>query len=114
MLRLELAEKLRSHGHDILRASETGQGRADDAAILERAVREDRILITLDNHFGDWVVLPLSTHPGVIRVKVHPTSTENTAGLLLPFLARQQPSAFRNRLVILSKRRVRWINTTTP
>jgi hypothetical protein len=24
-------------------------------------------------HFGDWIVLPLSRHPGVIRLKVDPT-----------------------------------------
>lgn len=68
-LRFELAELLRSHGHDVVRAAETGQARADDALVLERAVGEERILITLDEHFGDWVVLPLSKHPGVIRVK---------------------------------------------
>ena len=52
MLRAELAERLRSAGHDVVRASEIGQARADDALILERAVREERILITLDEHFG--------------------------------------------------------------
>jgi hypothetical protein len=41
-----------------------------------------------DDHFGDWTVLPLSRHPGVIRLKVNPTTTANTLGLLLPFLRR--------------------------
>jgi hypothetical protein len=27
-------------------------------------IAEDRTLITLDEHFGDWAVLPLSVHPG--------------------------------------------------
>lgn len=60
MLRADLAELLQSHGHDIVRAAEAGQARADDALILQRAVAEQRTLITLDGHFGDWVVLPLS------------------------------------------------------
>lgn len=34
MLRVELASRLRAAGHDVLRASETGQARADDALIL--------------------------------------------------------------------------------
>jgi predicted nuclease of predicted toxin-antitoxin system len=77
MFGLEIARALRGQGHDVLRASETGQARADDRQILEKAVSEDRILITLDGHFGDWVVLPLSRHSGVIRLKVEPTTAKN-------------------------------------
>jgi hypothetical protein len=61
MLRAELAALLREAGHDVVRAEETGQARADDALILQRAVHEDRTLVTIDHHFGDWGVLPLSS-----------------------------------------------------
>jgi predicted nuclease of predicted toxin-antitoxin system len=111
MLRAELASVLRNAGHDVVRASETGQARADDALILERAVQEQRTLVTLDGHFGDWVVLPLSEHYGVIRVKAHPTSTENIAKVLLPLLANHSQPDFRNMLVIASLSRVRWVQT---
>ena len=74
MFRVDVAQALREEGCDVLRASETQQNRADDQQILRRAVTENRILVTLDEHFGDWVILPLSQHPGVIRVKVHPTT----------------------------------------
>jgi predicted nuclease of predicted toxin-antitoxin system len=111
MFRVELASLLHDAGHDVIRASETGQARADDALILERAMQEKRTLITLDGHFGDWVVLPLSEHFGVIRVKTHPTSTENIARVLLPLLAKHLQTDFRNKLVIVSLRRVRWIQT---
>ena len=111
MLRAELAEVLCAAGHDVLRASETGQARADDALILERAVKEQRTLVTLDGHFGDWVVLPLSEHFGVIRVKAHPASTENVARVLLPLLSNRAQTEFRNRLVIVSANRARWIRT---
>jgi predicted nuclease of predicted toxin-antitoxin system len=112
MLRAELASLLDEAGYDVIRASEVGQGRADDALILERAVREERILVTLDGHFGDWVVLPLSKHFGVIRLKVNPTTTENVAKVLLPLLANHMAEEFRNRLVIASLSGVRWIPTT--
>ena len=94
-----------------MRASEAGQARADDALILDRAVRESRTLITLDEHFGDWVVLPLSKHFGVIRVKAHPATTEKVAALLMPLLANRTQTDFQNRLVIVSPSRVRWIRT---
>ena len=56
MLRLDVAQALRNEGHDVIRASEVGQARADDAEILERTTSEDRILVTLDEDFGDWVI----------------------------------------------------------
>lgn len=45
----------------------------------------------LDEHFGDWVVLPLAIHPGVIRIKVNPTTANNISGILLPFLKKRVP-----------------------
>ncbi len=76
MLRLDVAQALRNEGHDVMRASEVGQARADDYEILKKGIAEDRILVTLDEHFGDWVILPLSKHPGVIRLKINPTTSK--------------------------------------
>ena len=44
---------MRNEGHDVMRASEVGQARADDYEILQKAIAENRILVTLDEHFGD-------------------------------------------------------------
>ena len=111
MLRVEVAQALSNEGHDVLRATEVGQDRADDDQILQTAIAENRILVTLDEHFGDWVVLPLSEHPGVIRLKINPTTSENAINLLLPFLRLYSPNQFKNRLVILSVKRSKWIST---
>ncbi|MDZ7697973.1 MAG: DUF5615 family PIN-like protein [Deltaproteobacteria bacterium] len=111
MLRLDVAQALRNEGHDVIRASEVGQARADDAEILERAISEDRILVTLDEDFGDWVVLPLSKHPGVIRLKIDPTTSKNAINLLIPFLRLHTSTEFRNHLVIVSPKRTKWIFT---
>lgn len=40
MFRLDVAEALRNDGHDVIRASETGDARSDDAQILQKAVGE--------------------------------------------------------------------------
>ena len=111
MLRLDVAQALRDEGHDVMRASEVGQARADDYEILQKAISENRILITLDEHFGDWVVLPLSKHPGVIRLKVNPATSKNAINLILPFLRLYSSEHFRNRLVILSSKRAKWVHT---
>ena len=111
MLRLDVAQALRDEGHDVMRASEVGQARADDYEILQKAISEDRILITLDEHFGDWVILPLSEHPGVIRLKVNPATSKNAINLIIPFLRLYSSEHFRNRLVILSSKRAKWVHT---
>jgi predicted nuclease of predicted toxin-antitoxin system len=111
MLRVEVAQALRNEGYDVLRAAEVGQDRADDYQILQKAIAENRILVTLDEHFGDWVVLPLSKHPGVIRLKINPTTSENAITLLLPFLRLYSPNKFANHLIILSTKKSKWIAT---
>ena len=111
MLRLEVAQALKDEGHDVLRASEVGQARADDYQILQKAIVENRILVTLDEHFGDWVILPLSEHSGVIRLKINPTTSKNAIKLLLPFIRLHSSDQFRNYLVILSPKRSKWVYT---
>jgi predicted nuclease of predicted toxin-antitoxin system len=111
MLRHEVAQALRDEGHDVLRATEVGQARADDHQILQKAISENRVLVTLDEHFGDWVILPLSEHSGVIRLKINPTTSNNTIKLLLPFLRLHSSAQFKNYLVILSPKRSKWVYT---
>ena len=111
MFHLDVAEALLREGYDTVRAAETGHSRADDQQVLDKAITENRILVTLDEHFGDWVILPLSKHPGVIRIKVNPTTSQNVLNILLPFLQRYKTAQFENHLVILSARRSKWILT---
>lgn len=110
-LRIEVAQALYNAGYDVVRAAEVGQHRADDSQILHRAISDDRILVTLDEHFGNWAVMPIKEHCGVIRLKIHPTTHQNAVKLLLPFLRAHQQEDFLNYLVILSSRRSRWIRT---
>ena len=112
MLPLDVAHELRSQGHNVMRASEVGQDRADDYKILQRAITENRVLVTLDEHFGDWVILPLKKHPGVIRLKVHPTTSNNVIKLLLPFLNSHSSEQLKDTLVILSPKRAKWVRTS--
>jgi len=111
MFRVDVAEALRREGYDVVRTSEVGQARADDEEILQKAITENRILVTLDEHFGDWVILPLSQDPGVIRLKVSPTTSNEVIKLLLPFLRVHSSEQFKDYLVILSPKRAKWVYT---
>ena len=96
---------------DILTVSEIGMATADDAEIMQWSIENKRTVITLDEHFGDWSVLPLSHHHGVIRVKVNPTTSENTLNLLIPFLTEHAHRDFKNCLAIVRTSGIRWIKT---
>ena len=85
--------------------------RVDLAEILRQAIDDGRTLVTLDEHFGDWAVLPLVRHPGVIRLKIHPTTTANAAKLLLPFLETNLQEELQDHLIIVSRIGERWIRT---
>lgn len=111
MFRAELAVGLQTRGHDVIRASECGLARADDENILSQAISQKRVLVTLDGHFGDWAVLPLAAHGGVIRIKVHPATSENVLRVLIPLLTGRTEESFANHLVIASESKVRWIQT---
>lgn len=106
-----VAGVLRDTGYDVECAAEAGMARADDLEILEYCTREDRILVTLDEHFGDGTAAKLTAHAGVIRLKVHPTGSRNIAQTLVPFLERYAKRDFRNTLVIVRPTAVRWIHT---
>jgi predicted nuclease of predicted toxin-antitoxin system len=110
-LRVEVAQALRREGDDVVRAAEVGQQRADDFKILQCAISDGRVLVTLDEHFGNWAVLPLREHPGVIRLKIHPATHLSAIDILLPFLRTRAQRDFVNSLIILSPRRSRWIHT---
>lgn len=112
MLDTEVGDELTRLGHDVLQLRSIGMSRAGDDDILKEAISRKRVLVTLDEHFGDWAVLPLSRHPGVIRVEADPATTGNILKALVPFLQQHSARSFRNTLVIVSERGVRWVKTS--
>lgn len=113
MIDSQVAIALERQGWDVVRVSELGLATADDDQILEMAISQDRVLVTLDEHFGDWAVLPLESHPGVVRLKVNPTTTPNILALLVPFLNEHQGRSYADHLVIVKPSSVRWIRTSS-
>ncbi|MBI1883920.1 MAG: DUF5615 family PIN-like protein [Chlamydiae bacterium] len=112
MIDSNVANELSQEGYDVLRVSQVGMARSDDEEIFSLAIRDKRILITLDEHFGDWAVLPLNQiHSGVIRVRVKPTSGRAIASLLIPFLDKHKQKSFNNYLVIIGVSGSRWVKT---
>ena len=62
-----LTQWLQSQGHDALDARDLGPD-PGDRALLERAVSENRILITMDKDFGELIHLHERPHTGLLRL----------------------------------------------
>src|SRR4030065_576024 len=61
-----LAARLPGPGHDAGHAREIGLDRATDAAILERARNEERVVITADLDYPRLLALTQAEGPGLI------------------------------------------------
>jgi predicted nuclease of predicted toxin-antitoxin system len=61
------SNELRSAGHDVIWAGEWPDDPGDDE-ILERAHRENRVLVTLDKDFGELAIIYGMPHSGIIRL----------------------------------------------
>jgi len=62
-----LADWLRNQGHDVVESRELGPD-PGDRVLLEWAVREGRILITIDTDFGELVFVENLPHAGIVRL----------------------------------------------
>jgi predicted nuclease of predicted toxin-antitoxin system len=59
--------ELKATGHDVVWAGDWPEDPGDEA-ILSRAYKDGRILVTLDKDFGELIVLHGSPHCGVLRL----------------------------------------------
>ena len=62
-----LAEWLRQSGHDVVEARER-EPDPGDRALLEWAVSEDRIVVTIDTDFGELIFAHSVAHRGLVRL----------------------------------------------
>ncbi|MDM8544391.1 DUF5615 family PIN-like protein [Desulfococcaceae bacterium HSG9] len=111
MIDRDIIVALRAAGYDVECTSEKGMARSDDLEILKYCTNNKRTLVTLDEHFGDWTVIKLTEHAGVIRLKVNPTSSSMIKDALFPFLEQNKDREFQNLLVIVKDSGIRWIRT---
>lgn len=66
-----LVAYLRHSGHDVLYMAEIAPA-SNDAAVMARALHEERLLLTEDKDFGDLVFRHGVAAPGIVLLRVDP------------------------------------------
>jgi predicted nuclease of predicted toxin-antitoxin system len=72
---------LRGLQHDVVSVYHEARG-LDDDSILQRAIAEDRILITNDKDFGEMVFRERKSHQGVILLRLEDQRPSNKIRIL--------------------------------
>jgi predicted nuclease of predicted toxin-antitoxin system len=76
------ASALRDDGWDVLHTGDIGLSRSSDAAILDYARKEGRIIITLDSDFHTILALTNASAPSVIRIRLEGLKGPELASLI--------------------------------
>lgn len=73
-------------GIDAVHTGDIGLATAEDTEIIQRALSEDRIVVTLDADFHMHIALSNAKFPSVIRIRIEGLGARSFAHLLLPVL----------------------------
>jgi predicted nuclease of predicted toxin-antitoxin system len=95
---------LRKAGHDVDSVSEWPAD-PGDAAILQRAFAESRVLVTLDNDFGELAVRLRLPHAGMIRLQS--IVVDDEAAACLAVIAVAEAELLHGAIVTVTPQRIR-------
>ncbi len=106
---LDAADRLREAGHDIAAVVRDSPGTSDEA-VIERAVREGRVILTFDRDYGGLLYAEprgaSPVPPGVIYFRFDPSPPEEPANYLLDLLDQPEWSVT-GKLTVVERDRVR-------
>jgi len=98
-----IVEFLHQKGFDIKSLFQGGISGASDKDIMKLACQEQRVLLTFDKHFANVVLYPLSSHYGVIRIRIHPPLISTVTRSLEHFLQKFDLATIRATLIVLER-----------
>jgi predicted nuclease of predicted toxin-antitoxin system len=100
-----LEEKL--PGWEIQHVNELGfQGKTDEFLFLW-AQKNGAIIVTYDEDFADSRFYPLGHHHGIVRLRVWPTTIEQTQKAMERLIADLSPTKCRDCLIIIDNKKIR-------
>ncbi|MBW2163277.1 MAG: DUF5615 family PIN-like protein [Deltaproteobacteria bacterium] len=97
-----VAKWLRSSHHDVFSVYDEDRG-LDDESIIEKANRENYILITNDKDFGELVFHMRKAHKGVILLRLEDERAENKIAVLRRVLESHSDKLVNNFIIVTEK-----------
>ena len=92
---------------EIRHVNELGfQGKTDEFLYLW-AQANGSIIVTYDEDFADSRFYPLGDHHGIVRLRVWPTSIEQTQKAMERLLSDLSPTNWRDSLIIIDNQKIR-------
>ena len=94
-------------GWEIRHVNELGfHGRTDEFLYLW-ARENEAIIVTYDEDFADSRFYPLGHHHGIVRLRVWPTTIEQTQKAMERLLSDLSPTNWRDSLIIIDNQKIR-------
>lgn len=100
---------LRQHNHDVVSIYEQARGSLDDR-VIQRAMDEERILITNDKDFGEKVYKDGRSHCGVVLLRLNDERPISKIAVL-SYLLDSYGGRLQGSFVVVSEQRVRFAKT---
>jgi len=96
---------LRAQGHDVLAVRDLDP-RMSDAEILDRAVREGRLILTMDKDFGELVYRSGKVHSGVLLLRLEEARSREKVAIVEKIF-RQYEQKLRGHFAVYRRGRLR-------
>jgi len=100
-----VARWLKEQGHNVFSVYEHARGLEDDE-VVERAYKENRILITNDKDFGEKVYRDKKPHKGIILLRLDDERTHNKIKVIQQLLE-NFPCKLKDNFLVVTEQRVR-------
>jgi predicted nuclease of predicted toxin-antitoxin system len=101
------AAHLRGAGYDAIAVLDIGLSGGSDPEVRAAAIREGRVLITLDADFGNILRYPVLGTPGVIWMRLHPPTEIKIRETLGRCLAKLGDVELAGKLVVADEDKIR-------
>ena len=109
---LEIVEFLRSCGHDVYSVTEKSRG-VNDVIVLQKALENNRLIITCDTDFGELVYHQKFAHCGVILLRLDDETNANKIKVLSNLL-KIHKTKLANKFTVVTETKVRVRSVHNP
>jgi predicted nuclease of predicted toxin-antitoxin system len=102
-------QALKGLGHDVKDVYEAGLAAAEDEVLIDFAIRERRVLVTLDLDFGETYYLSRRGEFGVLVIRARPATVPKVTMLLTGFLRSTdlEEQGLSRSLIVIDEKRFR-------